>query len=510
MCKNSRCLQPNSDVGSTCFIKCIDCNTGQRFPTQGPSQRCTCTVCECVCPAAWLQSDHMKIGLAIMQLHRDGVLFADEGEGVTPEQGLQRFLRQNASFGLLAAEGVMANNENASLVPSEDRDQFVSQLVLEGTAGAMARNAGGLPTNSRQMMAQQFGNTTVVNLPSGHELDTRSLSGGRRNMHSINNRLGDFDPTTGSLPGMQDNLYPDFSTVTADYFAAAAQPSIARTIIDPLFGVAAATQASAAPVATAASASAASAARSSTSTSSISAASAGFSAPVPESAASEQAMVQEAIAESLRQKKRVTITIGGGDPPIEVDDDDSDGGGKLPAADFIDLSGGGGKEPASKHRRRGSTGSLSASAGRAPASRRRSKSVSDDGVERIPAPKHWPFPEPNEPNNPPARNNPPWHERAYGRTQSANERLKQMDVDVDDLSVGARRERKKAKKTGRSMEKHKGKSLDIASGWCATKGVPLSQASAYEKGLVTDKDGKLFHSQEAVKMFRNGYETDED
>ena len=105
-CRNSHCLCPGNDIGSSCFINCIDCKTGKHFESKGPSRRCSCDVCGCICPAAWQIQDHMKIGLQLAQLHKNRTLF--QGDKVSPEQGLRMFLRKTASAGLLAVEGAMA------------------------------------------------------------------------------------------------------------------------------------------------------------------------------------------------------------------------------------------------------------------------------------------------------------------------------------------------------------------------------------------------------------------
>lgn len=134
----------------------------------------------------------------------------------------------------------------------------------------------------------------------------------------------------------------------------------------------------------------------------------------------------------------------------------------------------------------------------------------DDGVPRVKAPPNWPFP-PGEMGNSSSRGE-KGKAKIWKRTRNANERKKMMDVDKEDLDETQRRERKKAKKTSKSMAKREDmkKESSIVDGMLATDGVGLSQASAYEKGLVMNSKGLSFCSQRAVKQYRNGTETDSD
>ena len=101
-----------------------------------------------------------------------------------------------------------------------------------------------------------------------------------------------------------------------------------------------------------------------------------------------------------------------------------------------------------------------------------------------------------------------WEQRMYARVQNRCEREKQMDKDADELNADELRARKKAKKTSKSMEKHKHEAPQIANSWTVTMVVPPSQGSEYEKGNVKDKNGNGFLSQDGLKMFRNGHESD--
>ena len=85
-----------------------------------------------------------------------------------------------------------------------------------------------------------------------------------------------------------------------------------------------------------------------------------------------------------------------------------------------------------------------------------------------------------------------------------------MDKDKSELNPTEKSERRAAKKTGKPMIAKNGDYKDIVSGWMATDGVCLSQASSYKKGDTRNKHGKKFCSQQAYNKFRQGDETDSD
>ena len=119
----------------------------------------------------------------------------------------------------------------------------------------------------------------------------------------------------------------------------------------------------------------------------------------------------------------------------------------------------------------------------------------------------WPFTDPSLPF-PSAGPSP--RKRIYQRMKHRNEKDKQMDKDKGELSKEEKKLRKKARKSSDSMRRHEGGHRDIVDGMIATVGISLSQASIYEKGGVVNSKGAKFCSQDAVKMYRNGTETDSD
>ena len=126
------------------------------------------------------------------------------------------------------------------------------------------------------------------------------------------------------------------------------------------------------------------------------------------------------------------------------------------------------------------------------------------GRQRIPAPADWPFTKPADfPFTNPKK-------QYWKRMQKRNELSKRMDVNKDELSERGKRERKRAKKTPKSMQRNEGNYETIVESILATNGITSSQVSAYEKKRVKNRTGKNHSSQDDVRMYRNGHETESD
>ena len=96
------------------------------------------------------------------------------------------------------------------------------------------------------------------------------------------------------------------------------------------------------------------------------------------------------------------------------------------------------------------------------------------------------------------------------RIVDRNEREKRMDVDREDLSEGGKKARKIAKKTTKSLRNNKPHEQGIMKSILETEGVTSSQVSAYVRGEVKNKKGEPYSSQNHVKCYRNGHQTDSD
>ena len=75
----------------------------------------------------------------------------------------------------------------------------------------------------------------------------------------------------------------------------------------------------------------------------------------------------------------------------------------------------------------------------------------------------------------------------------------QADLNRSNVSDRQKKERKRAKKTGKSMRKNAGDCAQIVGAMNATDGITkTSQISGCLRGDVLDKNGKKFCSQDAV------------
>ena len=83
-----------------------------------------------------------------------------------------------------------------------------------------------------------------------------------------------------------------------------------------------------------------------------------------------------------------------------------------------------------------------------------------------------------------------------------------MDTEKNDLTAEQKKQRKRAKKTYKSMAKRDSSYESVVAEMLASDGVALSQATAYERGSVSNQKGSRFYSQDALKKYRNGVETD--
>ena len=81
---------------------------------------------------------------------------------------------------------------------------------------------------------------------------------------------------------------------------------------------------------------------------------------------------------------------------------------------------------------------------------------------------------------------------------------KLMDKDTSDLNQAEKQQRTKANKIGKALKNNESDYKDIVGEITLTKGVPMSQHSAYEKGHAVDKHGKSSCSQDYLKYFERG------
>ena len=101
-------------------------------------------------------------------------------------------------------------------------------------------------------------------------------------------------------------------------------------------------------------------------------------------------------------------------------------------------------------------------------------------------------------------------DKIWSRSKGANARDLHLNVDKHNLTSDMKLSRKIAKKTAKKMKLEESGHEEIVRCMLATDGISLSQATAYENGDVTTKDGRTFCSQQAVKQFRNATDSDSD
>ena len=229
MCSQSHCMMENSDVGSSCPIRCIECKvSGKRFPfSQIAPRRCTCPVCSCECNKAYYVDQIPKLLLMTRKFTLD-----DEPVEKMAAKGNE----PASSLGWLSkcvSSGVEAGIEAISSVEKTGREPWnkISPAVKSET---MARTNAAVYSHMAEAMSQEakFMNyqqvqhlrsllptpTTNVTLPSGDVLNTAALTKSA-NQHSRNNGLGVVQ-SSSYQPGMMNNQDFDLSNPRQPYLRA--------------------------------------------------------------------------------------------------------------------------------------------------------------------------------------------------------------------------------------------------------------------------------------------------
>ena len=471
-CLWSNCLQEGTDVGSGCISKCRKRGEGDsrhamalasdstlpRYEWKGVPRRCTCPQCQCQCNKLYRVSDIPKIALAKYQKQlRDN---QSRENGGNPQAQLGQFLGQAFAAGTVAVQQISQIQASRGEEMSAEVRQ---ELYNDGMAEHVVRQGGSLSSSVVQLMQQQFGRGTVVTLPSGDELNTRVITG-NNNAHVRNNRIAGAATGGASFAqGMDDNLNPSYSNMSSDFVSAASNRNNLANTIQSITSTS-----------TAAATSTSAAAATSTST----------------AAGRNTAILDMPYEEQLQLVLRESMSSGGTSREMETisllsGDDDGGGGGKPKAKSPEELA----ADAAAVHAVGGS----------------RTRAVGGSGRPRHPPMDLFTHPSMNS-----AKQKRSGVQKIWGRTKGRNAKEKHMDMDKDDLTVEQKKQRKRAKKTSKSMAKRDNGCENVVAEMLATDGVPLSQATAYEKGSVSNQKGSKFCSQDALKQYRNGVETDSD
>jgi len=104
---------------------------------------------------------------------------------------------------------------------------------IYNTAIYTVRKSSNLSMSTRQVLGRGFGRGTIVELPSGQSFNTRLISS-NANAHANNNRISAGATAHSVVPGMRDNLRPDYTRLSATFGAASTNPNNLASTINSL------------------------------------------------------------------------------------------------------------------------------------------------------------------------------------------------------------------------------------------------------------------------------------
>ena len=248
MCLTSMCIKKDDNSGSSCPIKCKNKQTGERYPHEGNPRVCTCPVCSCTCSRAIYVTDFDLLRLA----NRNANCSNQQSNSDT-----KAYLGSMFKIGLDAALSEQKNKILAQIVQQETKKRKTSKATILSSSKqnvinlddinencmytfneTVALNIGKhadqhLSKNEKQEIATQFGNHTVVKLPSGHRFSTKTIAN-NSNKHMHSNKLSSTSkPLKSPSPGMLDNVKIDLSVkpYTEDYLCATADFNMSKNEI---------------------------------------------------------------------------------------------------------------------------------------------------------------------------------------------------------------------------------------------------------------------------------------
>jgi hypothetical protein len=237
LCATSKCIQEGTDLGSSCPIKCLSAETGERYPFE--NGKCTCPYCDCCCSKAYNVSDAPRIGMKILQVQQN----QGRHQNVPPEVATATFLSQMMGASIYSANVLWDKkkiDQEAANPKKKPLDAEVQQEVQHffnaDLANALVRNGCNhdLPVESILQMTSAFGTETNVTLPSGDKYDTKRISKSQH-FHARNNHLHSAN-TVATLPpakGMLDQLNIDYGSMSDTFRLAASKPNLASMLFSP-------------------------------------------------------------------------------------------------------------------------------------------------------------------------------------------------------------------------------------------------------------------------------------
>lgn len=222
-CYKSRCVAHNSDVGSTCPIKCRDKN-GKRYDLCESTGECLCRQCKCKCSETYSTGNMEQLTFAVtgrMNFAADSSSTSTSTANPTTnapayenDNGKGSFFdffmgaSEDALQGTL--ERVSRDKENIRVGPEKKQDKiddYVDNYYTD-LATIITANSEQVTLKDRTEMRNVFPAKHTVQLSNGHTFDTRKVNV-ERNKHAKNNRLSGvagLTPKKPPAPGMLDNV----------------------------------------------------------------------------------------------------------------------------------------------------------------------------------------------------------------------------------------------------------------------------------------------------------------
>ena len=254
MCLTSMCVQKDSDIGSTCPIKCHNKESGERYPYDNTNKTCTCPLCSCPCSRAFFVSDIHRLRLInhgagknaakkAAKKHNDvkacvGTIFkmgldaalAEQKNKIAAQFAVQEKQKQKQTKPI----SLIGDSDNIGISGIEKIDESYQYIFNETVATNMVKNADQLfDREAKKQLADQLGSTTTVTLPSGNLFSTKTIAN-NSNKHMRSNKLSP-NPKTLKSPssGMLHNVKIDLSVqpYTEDYLRATADFNMSKNEI---------------------------------------------------------------------------------------------------------------------------------------------------------------------------------------------------------------------------------------------------------------------------------------
>ena len=141
-----------------------------------------------------------------------------------PAQEVATFMGRAMFAGRQAADDIEeVQRQNGGIVMD---DRLRAEAFWDASSEFVVRtSSGNLSSGAIEYVGDNAGRGTQVVLPDDSNLNTRMLAKDN-SMHARNNRLaGASGGTRPILPGMKDNLRPDYSNVSREFEAAAMNPT---------------------------------------------------------------------------------------------------------------------------------------------------------------------------------------------------------------------------------------------------------------------------------------------